>query len=66
MGAVSNKIKGPAEFMLGSPFVKVEGKMWAHHGVPMKQNDGNTVGVQERFVWQRARDLRVWPPPSRE
>lgn len=45
MGVVSNKIKGPAEFMLGSPFVKVQGKMWAHHGVPMKHNDGNTVGV---------------------
>jgi len=45
MGVVSSKIKGPAEFMLGSPMVKVEGKMWAHHTVPMKQNDGNTVGV---------------------
>ena len=45
MGAVSSKIKGPAEFMLGSPFVKVEGKMWAHHTVATKQNDGNTVGV---------------------
>jgi uncharacterized Zn-binding protein involved in type VI secretion len=45
MGAVSSKIKGPGEFMLGSPFVKVEGKMWAHHTVPTKQNDGNTVGV---------------------
>ena len=46
MGAVSSKIKGPGELMLGSPFVKVEGKMWAHHMVPTKQNDGNTVGVQ--------------------
>ena len=45
MGVVSSKIKGPAEFMLGSPQVKVEGKMWAHHTVPTKQNDGNTVGV---------------------
>jgi uncharacterized Zn-binding protein involved in type VI secretion len=45
MGVVSSKIKGPAEFMMGSPKVKVEGKMWAHHGVPTKQNDGNTVGV---------------------
>src|SRR5882672_2602664 len=45
MGVASSKIKGPAEFMLGSPFVKVEGKMWAHHAVPMKQNDGNTAGV---------------------
>jgi hypothetical protein len=45
MGVVSNKIKGPAEFMMGSPFVKVEGKMWAYHTVPTKQNDGNTVGV---------------------
>jgi uncharacterized Zn-binding protein involved in type VI secretion len=48
MGVVSSKIKGPAEFMLGSPFVKVEGKMWAHHGVPMKQNDGNTAGVHAK------------------
>jgi len=46
MGAVSSKIKGPAELMLGSPTVKVEGKMWAHHTVPTKQNDGNTVGIQ--------------------
>jgi hypothetical protein len=46
MGAVSSKIKGPAELMLGSPFVKVEGKMWAHHTVPAKQNDGNTAGLQ--------------------
>jgi hypothetical protein len=45
MGLVSSKIKGPAEFMLGSPKIKVEGKMWAHHTVPTKQNDGNTVGV---------------------
>jgi uncharacterized Zn-binding protein involved in type VI secretion len=45
MGVVSSKIKGPAEFMVGSPTVKVEGKMWAHHTVPTKQNDGNTVGV---------------------
>lgn len=45
MGLVSSKIKGPAEFMLGSPLVKVEGKMWALHGMPTKQNDGNTVGV---------------------
>jgi hypothetical protein len=45
MGVVSSKIKGPAEFMLGSMTVKVEGKMWAHHTVPTKQNDGNTVGV---------------------
>ena len=45
MGVASSKIKGPAEFMLGSPFVKVEGQMWAHHGVPMKQNDGNTAGI---------------------
>ena len=45
MGVVSSKIKGPAEFMVGSPFVKVEGKMWAHHGVPTQQNDGNTAGV---------------------
>ena len=46
MGAVSSKIKGPAELMLGSPTVKVEGKMWAHHTVPLKQNDGNTAGIQ--------------------
>ena|SRR3989304_852028 len=45
MGVVSNKIKGPAEFMMGWPKVKVEGKMWAFHGAPTKQNDGNTVGV---------------------
>ena len=45
MGTVSSKIKGPAEFMMGSPFVKVEGKMWAHHTVPCKQNDGNTAGM---------------------
>jgi len=46
MGVVSSKIKGPAELMVGSPSVKVEGKMWAHHTVPTKQNDGNTVGIQ--------------------
>lgn len=46
MGVISSKIKGPAELMLGSPVVKVEGKMWAHHSVPTKQNDGNTVGIQ--------------------
>ena len=46
MGAVSSKIKGPAELTMGSPFVKVEGKMWAHHTVPTKQNDGNTIGLQ--------------------
>ena len=46
MGVVSNKIKGPAELMMGTPLVKVEGKMWAHHSSPAKQNDGNTVGVQ--------------------
>jgi hypothetical protein len=45
MGMVSSKIKGPAEFLMGSPFVKVEGKMWAHHTVPCKQNDGNTAGM---------------------
>jgi hypothetical protein len=45
MGVVSSKIKGPAEFMLGQFNVKIEGKMWAHHTVPMKQNDGNTVGL---------------------
>src|SRR5262245_53038535 len=45
LGTASSKIKGPEEFMVGSPFVKVEGKMWAHHGVPTKQNDGNTAGV---------------------
>lgn len=46
MGAVSSKIKGPAEFLMGSPFVKVEGKMWAQLTSPCKQNDGNTVGMQ--------------------
>ena len=45
MGAVSSKIKSPAEFMVGSPSVKVQGKMWSHHTVPTKQNDGNTVGI---------------------
>lgn len=45
MGVASSKIKGKAEFMLGSPLVKVQGKMWAHHGVPLTQNDTNTVGV---------------------
>jgi len=48
MGLISSKIKGPAEFMLGDPQVKVEGKMWAHHTVPTKQNDGNIVGVHAK------------------
>jgi hypothetical protein len=34
--------------MLGDPLVKVEGKMWAHHTVPTKQNDGNIVGVHAK------------------
>lgn len=46
MGMVSSKIKGPAEFMMGASNLKIEGKMWAHHTAPTKQNDGNTVGIQ--------------------
>ena len=46
MGLVSSKIKGPGELMMGAPNVKVEGKMWAYHTTPTKQNDGNTVGIQ--------------------
>jgi hypothetical protein len=45
MGAVSSKIKGPAEFQLGSFKIKVEGKKWSHHTAPTKQNDGNTIGI---------------------
>lgn len=45
MGAMSSKIKSPVEFVMGSFLVKVQGKMWAHHTVPTKQNDGNTVGI---------------------
>lgn len=48
MGVVSSKIKGPVELMLGDPMIKVEGKMWAHHTVPTKQNDGNIVGVHAK------------------
>ena len=44
-GVVSGKIKGPAEFIVGWPTVKVEGKQWAFHLAPVKQNDGNTVGM---------------------
>lgn len=45
-GVKSNKFMGKVELKMGSPQVKVEGKQWAHHGVPCAQNDGNTVGIQ--------------------
>lgn len=44
-GAVSGKIMGPAEFVLGSLKVKLEGNPAVRLGHPTKQNDGNAVGA---------------------
>ncbi len=44
-GVKSSRIKGEAEFMVGDPRIKVEGKMWVFHLAPTQQNSGNTVGV---------------------
>ena len=43
-GVVSGKIMGPAEFIMGSTKVKIEGNPAVFMGNPTKQNDGNAVG----------------------
>ncbi|MEO7031575.1 MAG: DUF4150 domain-containing protein [Herbaspirillum sp.] len=43
-GVASSKIMGPAEFIMGSMKVKLEGNPAVRLGDPTKQNDGNTVG----------------------
>lgn len=43
-GLVSGKIMGPAEFIMGSTKVKIEGNPAVFMGNPTKQNDGNAVG----------------------
>lgn len=43
-GVVSGKIMGPAEFIMGSVKVKLEGNPAVFMGNPTKQNDGNAVG----------------------
>lgn len=43
-GAVSGKIMGPAEFIMGSTKVKLEGNPAVFLGNMTKQNDGNAVG----------------------
>lgn len=43
-GVVSGKIMGPAEFIMGSTKVKLEGNPAVFMGNPTKQNDGNAVG----------------------
>ncbi|HAJ26544.1 MAG TPA: type VI secretion protein [Syntrophus sp. (in: bacteria)] len=43
-GAVSGKIMGPAEFVMGSTKVKLEGNPAVFLGNMTKQNDGNAVG----------------------
>jgi len=44
-GMASSKVMGPAEFVLGSMKVKLEGNPAVRLGHPTKQNDGNTVGT---------------------
>lgn len=44
-GVVSGKIMGPAEFIMGSMKVKLEGNPAVRLGDPTKQNDGNAVGA---------------------
>jgi len=43
-GVVSGKIMGPAEFLMGSMKVKLEGNPAVFLGNMTKQNDGNAVG----------------------
>ena len=43
-GVVSGKIMGPAEIIMGSTKVKLEGNPAVFMGNPTKQNDGNAVG----------------------
>jgi len=43
-GVVSGKIMGPAEYIMGSTKVKLEGNPAVFMGNPTKQNDGNAVG----------------------
>jgi len=43
-GAVSGKIMGAAEFIMGSMKVKLEGNPAVRLGDPTKQNEGNAVG----------------------
>ena len=43
-GAVSGKIMGPTEYLMGSMKVKLEGNPAVFMGNPTKQNDGNAVG----------------------
>ena len=44
-GVVSGKIMGPAEFIMGSRKVKLEGNPAVRMGDTTKQNDGNAVGA---------------------
>lgn len=44
-GVKSNRFMGQVVLKMGSPKVKVQGKAWAHHGVPTEQNNGNTLGI---------------------
>ncbi|HTN67413.1 MAG TPA: DUF4150 domain-containing protein [Burkholderiaceae bacterium] len=44
-GVASSKIMGPAEFIMGSMKVKLEGNPAVRLGDPTKQNDGNAVGT---------------------
>jgi len=44
-GVVSGKIAGPAEFIMGSMKVKLEGNPAVRLGDSTKQNDGNAVGA---------------------
>jgi len=43
-GVMSGKIMGPAEFIMGSTKVKLEGNPAVFMGNQTKQNDGNAVG----------------------
>jgi uncharacterized Zn-binding protein involved in type VI secretion len=43
-GVVSGKMMGPAEFVLGSLVVKLEGNPAVRLGDPTKHNDGNAIG----------------------
>ncbi|SMP48409.1 protein of unknown function [Desulfonatronum zhilinae] len=43
-GVVSGKIMGPAEFIMGSTKVKLQGNPAVFMGNPTKHNDGNAVG----------------------
>jgi uncharacterized Zn-binding protein involved in type VI secretion len=43
-GVVSGKIMGPAEFIMGSKKVKLEGNPAVFMGNQTKHNDGNAVG----------------------